>query len=272
MIIDTHLHVWSQDVKKYPWNPIGGYIPEKSASIAEFIRQMDDAFVEKAVLVQPTPYGWDNSYLLDICREAQERFKAVVLVDPSSDHASESLKMLVENGACGLRVNLPLLTLESIRSDTFLNLLNTAQSLSIPVCFQLTPEYFNLISGLFNQFKGTQFILDHLARPNKGCKLDDENFMQMLEFSKNLNVFVKLSGLNYFSNQSDPYEDTWSLLKAVNDRFTADHCMWGSDFPFVNEHWSYLGNLNTFKNDLGFSDPDLVWILGKTADAIWWGE
>ena len=112
MLIDAHIHLWTQDPDKYPWSPIGGYIPEKSASKEDFLRLMDQAGVDRVVVVQPTPYGWDNSYLMDACSAEGDRFKKVVLVNPDSPSFRDDLMKLLEKGADGLRINLHLKPIE----------------------------------------------------------------------------------------------------------------------------------------------------------------
>ncbi len=91
MIIDSHVHVWVQQPEKYPWQPIGGYVPENEASVEMLLAVMDAAGVEGAVLVQPTPYGWDNSYLLDAAERYPDRFRCVCLVDPLDESRSAKL-------------------------------------------------------------------------------------------------------------------------------------------------------------------------------------
>ena len=270
MLIDAHIHLWTQDAGKYPWSPIGGYIPEKSAPKENFLRVMDQAGVDRAVAVQPTPYGWDNSYLMDACSADKERFRKIILVDPVSASASEDLQRLVEKGADGLRVNLQLNPIETWENEIFFGLIHTAQILEIPICFQLTPDYFPLIRRLAIQFGKTIFVLDHLGRPRKGSRSKDGLFISLLKLAEFNNIFIKLSGLNYYSEEPNPYRDTWPLLDAAKKTFSARRCMWGSDYPFVNDHWSYEEHLETFRNGLGFSESDLEWILGKTAETIWW--
>ncbi len=270
MLIDAHIHLWTQDVGKYPWSPIGGYIPEKSAPKEDFLRVMDQAGVDRAVAVQPTPYGWDNSYLMDACSADENRFRKIILVDPTSIFANEDLQRMVDKGADGLRINLHLNSIETWENDIFLRLIHTAQALEIPICFQLTPDYFPLIRSLAIQFGKTIFILDHLGRPQKGSCPKDELFISLLKLAEFNNIFIKLSGLNYYSEETKPYRDTWPLLYAAKEAFSAKRCMWGSDYPFVNDHWSYEEHLETFRNELGFCESDLEWILGKTAETIWW--
>ena len=76
--------------------------------------------------------------------------------------------------------------------------------------------------------------------------------------------------MNYYSREGAPYSDTWDLLKAVKNTFGADRCLWGSDFPFVDEHWRYQDCLESFKTDLDFDQDELDWMLHKTAESIWW--
>jgi len=207
---------------------------------------------------------------MEVCSADEERFRKVVLVNPISKSASKDLRRLVEKGADGLRVNLQLNSIETWENEEFLGLVHTAQVLEIPICFQLTLGYYPLIRSLAIQFGKTTFILDHLGRPQKGSRPKDELFINLLKLAEFNNLFIKLSGLNYYSEKTKPYRDTWSLLHAAKEAYSAKRCMWGSDYPFVNDHWSYEENLETFRNKLGFSESDLGWILGKTAETIWW--
>jgi predicted TIM-barrel fold metal-dependent hydrolase len=271
MKIDSHLHLWVNDPENYPWQPIGGYVPEGSASLARYLEVMDNNGVDRAVLVQPTPYGWDNAYLLDCKKSDPDRFRAVVLVDPLSGSASEDLKSLVDLGADGLRVNLQLRPLAEWKGESFYALMGACADLQMPVCFQTTPDYLGLIGEIAEQFS-IPFVIDHLGRPETGCDPSHLAFRKLLNLSDHPNVFVKLSGMNYYSNEAAPYRDTWPLLQAVKDRFGSEHCLWGSDFPFVEDHWTYAENLALYGEMLGFGDADLEWVLGRTAGSIWWTD
>lgn len=269
MTIDAHLHLWVSKPDQYPWNPIGGYIPEKEAPLESFLPLAVKNDIEKAVLVQPTPYGWDNSYMMECKKSQPDFFRTVVLVDPFSENAPEELLRLHAEGADGIRINLHLKSLSEWHTKTFFDLLWTCEKNSIPVCLQMTQDYICFVNGLAEECE-TVFILDHLARPEPGIKPDDNLFQKLLTAADCPNIFIKLSGLNYFSSETAPYEDTWKLLQAAKEAFTAERCMWGSDFPFVEEHWSYEDNLKTYRESIGFAAEELEWIMGKTAESIWW--
>ena len=71
MIIDTHPHVISDDIEKYPINPLGGKRSKWSEkkghnTVESLLENMKEAGVDKAILVHSsTTYGYDCSYVAD---------------------------------------------------------------------------------------------------------------------------------------------------------------------------------------------------------------
>ena len=59
MIIDAHLHVWSDDYEHYPF--ADGRTDAAPGSTELLIETMDAAGVDRAVIVQPIYYLYDNS-------------------------------------------------------------------------------------------------------------------------------------------------------------------------------------------------------------------
>lgn len=272
MICDSHVHVWVQDTEHYPWQPVGGYVPETEAPVERLLKVMDETGVDGTVLVQPTPYGWDNSYLLDCAKQYPKRFRCVCLVDPLSSEGSNSLHILVNNKqAQGIRINWNLQPIHEWQSNSHHYLLwETAGHLNIPICLQLTPDYYNLLNDFAMLYPSVRIVVDHLGRPKQAADLTDPQFIQFLKLAQFPNIHVKLSGLYYYSGQIAPYQDVLPLIQAVCRQFSAQRCMWGSDFPFVEERWSYSALLNAVKTDWGLTTDELKWVLGETAFQLWW--
>ena len=86
MTIDIHPHVISRDEARYPRAPLGGrqsdWSQERPVSAEEMIGAMDEAGIERSVLVQAsTCYGHDNSYVADTVAAHPQRFAGVFSVD-----------------------------------------------------------------------------------------------------------------------------------------------------------------------------------------------
>jgi predicted TIM-barrel fold metal-dependent hydrolase len=272
MIVDAHNHVWSIAPEKYPWQPIGGYLPSSEASVDGLMEVMDAVGVDRAVLVQPTPYGWSNEYLLDAVRSCPERFKAVCLVDPCSQESPAKLRQLVcEQGVKGVRFNWNLDISYAWSADALhAQIWSVAQELDIPVCLQLGWSQLSQAADMANRFPQVRIVVDHLGRPQPGSREDAPGFQQFLALAEHSNCYAKLSGLYYFSQQKAPFSDTWTLLRAAVRTFGAQRCLWGSDFPFVLEKWSYQDWLATLRGELEFSPAELDFILGQTSIGLWW--
>lgn len=270
MIIDSHTHVWTLEPRRYPWQPIGGYIPEAPASYTTLRAEMQSAGVDRAVLVQPTPYGWNNCYLLDVVKTAPDAFRAVCLVDPFSLGGPAELERLVhDHGVSGVRINWHLEKPQRWLDDpAHLALWAKAQQVGAPICLQLTPPYLPLVRTFARRYPGVKIVIDHLGRPEVGSNPTAASFVSFLALCELPQVYVKIAGLYYYSLGAAPYEDTWELVKAAVATFTPQRCLWGSDFPFVDQRWSYPAMIDTLR-DL-FKDPQaLDWILGKTAETLW---
>ena len=65
MIIDSHLHVWSDDEARYPYGEVSRPETGDRASVELLNEHMAEEGVEKAVIVQPIHYLYDNRYVAD---------------------------------------------------------------------------------------------------------------------------------------------------------------------------------------------------------------
>ena len=106
MIIDTHLHVWSEDFSRYPFAD-GSKAADEGAPVELLNDTMDEAGVDKAVIVQPIYYRFDNRYVAECLRRFPDRYAAIGLVDRHAPDAPDQLERLVrEDKFGGLRIHL----------------------------------------------------------------------------------------------------------------------------------------------------------------------
>ena len=231
------MHVCTQQPERYPGAPIGNYVPHNEASVEQLLEVMDANQVEKTILVQPTPYGWDNRYLLDAQQSHPDRLRAVCLVDPfSPDNGNEITRLARQHGAAGFRVNWNLHLLDAwANSPEHAVFWHTAEELGCPVCIQCTPEFFALVGTTSREHPAVRVVIDHLGRINAEEGLSAPAFQNLLALAGIPNVSVKISGWYYCSQQEPPFINVHSLAAAIIQAFGAERCMWGSDFPFIQE-------------------------------------
>lgn len=110
---DTHVHVFNP--AEYPYSPSRAYTPETAPypSLLSFERNISAARdPQNLVLVQPSPYGTDNSLITDLLRQHidernatnSRKLRAIVVVDEKSV-TSQQLKSWDSIGVRGFRIN-----------------------------------------------------------------------------------------------------------------------------------------------------------------------
>src|SRR4051794_2664465 len=64
LVVDTHLHCFAgKDDPRFPYHPRGPYQPAAPATPEHLLRCMDEAGVDRAIVVHPEPYQDDHRYL-----------------------------------------------------------------------------------------------------------------------------------------------------------------------------------------------------------------
>lgn len=100
---DSHMHV--VDPQRYPMAPGALYTP-RPHTLAQAQTFEASVGVRNIVLVQPSIYAFDNSYLLDALKEiGPSRARGVVVIDPDATQP-ETLAQWHALGVRGVRVNL----------------------------------------------------------------------------------------------------------------------------------------------------------------------
>lgn len=275
LIVDAHVHVWSDNTDRFPYQPVLGYVPDSPAHLKMLISYMDKAKIDRAVLVQPSVYGWDNRYLADCLRRVPDRMAAVCLINPLDDDPAERLAFWVrEHGFSGMRLN-PI----GDPKGTWLNdrsqyaLWHMAAKLDVPICVQLLPKQLELLQDIATKFPQVAVVVDHLAKPIDEEGPKSTKALQFLKLSQLPNVMVKVAALGYLSRQKYPHPDTHSLVVAALQAFGADRVIWGSDFPGILKFCTYPQSYEFIKQIIETcSEFERSKILGGNALRLWFNS
>jgi len=104
MIVDTHVHVTTENGPDYP--QLAGAPEWPVTTIEKLSWEMDALSIDAAVLVQSFfTYGTDNGYAIDSAAKYPSRFTVVAVIDQTAPNAPEALTDLVKtHGVRGLRL------------------------------------------------------------------------------------------------------------------------------------------------------------------------
>ena len=269
MIIDSHLHVWSDDPTRHPWADKG----TTEVGTAELLLEtMAVSGVDKAVIVQPIHYVYDNTYVADCLKKYPKRFSAMAIMDRHAPDAVEQLENLVTvDGFEGLRMHLarPDDPAEWAAPDQD-PIWRKAEELGASFLSFGPAEKLPAIEPIIARYPKVKVVLDHLGGAPTLEEAPYPLLQNVLNMAKYPNVYVKFTPQAGQSDQDFPLADTHATYERIYDVFGPQRLMWGTDFPHILRNIGYENGLALFRDHLPFlTKDDQEWLFSKTALSIW---
>lgn len=220
---DTHLHVYDP---RYPLAPTAtGPAPE--AGVAEYREVQRRLGLERAVIVQPTAYGFDNRATLDgIAALGLERARGIAVVDETVTDAD--LQSLTEAGIRGVRFQmLPGGALPWERAD---RVAARAREAGWHVQLQLDGRTLPDRLAQIRSWAGP-IVVDHVGKFLEPVPLDHPGFRCLADLVGTGRVWVKLSAPYEVSRSGAPgYEDVSRIARELV-RLAPERMLWASNWP-----------------------------------------
>lgn len=264
VLVDTHVHVISDDQSRYPLQPAalpGTWYRDAPVTADELLALMGGAGVDRAVLVQPmSAYSYDNRYTADSARAHPDRFASACIVDVDGPDAPGELdRWVTEQGMGGVRLfgitNPPATWLGEPRCAA---VIERAARLGAPVSVLCLSDHLPRVRRTLEQFPDVPITLDH-------CAFDAEAVLELADLP-NLHLKVTTTLLDLSAEAGRVPQ---AVVAALADCFGADRLMWGSDFSQTHDR-SYA-ELVAFGRDAvaRLTEGEQHEVLGGTALRLW---
>lgn len=247
MIIEWNAHMFSRDTDRYPFHPRAAYIPDSARwsadPLADYLERMASEGIDRAVLVHPEPYGDDHRLVLDCLERVPDRLLATSLFYPKDEAAPQKLTDLVSQYPKIISTRFhahrgKVHYLDSFHDPGVRALWQTAGELGLIIELHIGPNFAGQVADVVRDYPTFPVLIDHLAEPHMGSAVEYADVLALAEFD---NVYMKLSGLNHFSNDEPLYEDARPFTRWVTQAFGPERMVWGSGTPgIVDAHLSHL--------------------------------
>jgi predicted TIM-barrel fold metal-dependent hydrolase len=230
------------------------------------LRMMDEARVDRAILVPPSLEGDRNDLCLKAAHDYPDRFAVMGRLKLDHPKARTRLEqMMSEPGMLGVRLTFhrdndrPLLT--NGAAEWFWP---TAESLAIPVMLH-APERLPQVGDIAARHPKLKLVVDHMGFARETTDENAESgAARVIALAQHPNVSVKVSALPCYSTEPYPFRNLHRALKRIIDAFGVKRSFWGSDLSRILAHCTYQHAVTMFTQELDFlSDHDLEWIMGR---------
>lgn len=231
---DAHFHVFGPP-EQFPFVSTHEYTPP-AAPLEHYLKMIAAIGIERAVVVQPSVHGLDNSATLDAIKNSAGKFRGVGRIDDQTTKAE--LRRLHEGGVRGVRFNLLDRPRGNIKLDVLDRCVEHVAELGWSVDLHIDMK--NLIAQEKRiRSMPVPLVIDHIARVKPAEGLNQPGFQLLLELARLKHVWVKVSGADKICNTRVhtyfglPFVEVVPYARAVIAA-APDRVIWGTDWPHSN--------------------------------------
>ena len=260
MIVDAQVHLWKPEAPDRPWPSWGHavcHMPEP-LTYEKMLRQMDDADVDRAVIVPPSWEGDRNDYAIEAAQKHPDRFAVmgrIALDDPRSKQLLPRWKDT--RGMLGIRVTLSYGKESWISDGTIDWFWPAAEAAGVPVMVH-PPEFIPAIAKVAERHPRLKLIIDHfgLSRRIARERRVAEAMAQTATLARFPNVYVKTSSSVTYSHDPYPFRDMYPHIRKIVEEFGPHRCFWGADLSICFGKIPYRQHVTHFTQELDFLSAD----------------
>jgi len=222
--LDAHAHVWDRSCR---FVSPRRYTPDYEATIDTYLALLDAHAIERAVLVQPSFLGSDNSYLLSALTNHPHRLRGIVVLDPET--TADQIAAMDDAGVIGLRLNMIGKQPASLAPAAVQTLLRNATDQGWWI--EIHANGAELPAILDHIPQDACLMIDHFGRPSApACP----GIARLLTITPD-RLCLKLSAPYRLTPPHD--------VTAAGDliaHVTPARCLWGSDWPWTEHEQSHV--------------------------------
>jgi 2-pyrone-4,6-dicarboxylate lactonase len=226
---DAHCHIFGP-ATDYPYAADRTYTPP-DAPLARFEALQATLGLERAVLVNASCHGSDNTVIVDAIAQSGGRYRGVANSDDTFTEAT--FAGLHAAGFRGVRFNFVKHLGGMPAMGEFKRTLERIEPFGWHVDLHFDAadlvEHMGLLAGL-----RVPFIIDHMGRVPTKDGLDQPPFRLLLDLARNDDrCWVKISGSERIAAEGPPFASAVPFAQALIEA-APDRILWGTDWPHPN--------------------------------------
>ena len=220
---DCHAHVILPEAA-HPFVANRSYTPPP-ATLDAYKTLHKQLGIQRAVIVQPSVYGTNNSVTLDAIAQYGDDCRGIAVIEP--DCCAKDLALLDAGGIRGVRINtlfgggIDLGALDALAGCAADMGWHIQLLIDGPTLATLEPK----LSAL-----PVQIVIDHMGHIQTRDGLNQPGFVALRRLISSGKGWVKLSGNYRISDQRPNFEDAVPFAKVLL-RDAVDRMVWGTDWP-----------------------------------------
>ncbi|WP_034294360.1 amidohydrolase [Herbaspirillum sp. RV1423] len=222
---DCHIHIY--DYTRFALAPTAISTPPQ-ALWQDYRREQEQLGLTRAVVVQPTGYGFDNRCTLDALEQAQGSARGIVAIPLETDESE--LARMDAAGVRGVRFMMIANGGGVMRWDMLEPLAAKIAPLGWNINLQIDGRDFAQYEDVLGALP-CRLVIDHNGKFLKPVARDHAGMRSLLRLLESGRCWIKLSAPYETSQTGAPgYEDVGALAQIFVHEFP-ERCLWASNWP-----------------------------------------
>jgi 2-pyrone-4,6-dicarboxylate lactonase len=226
---DAHCHIFGPG-DRYPYAPDRSYTPP-DAPLSRFKELQATLGLERAVLVNASCHGSDNTVIVDAIAQSGGKYRGVANSDDS--FTEKDFEKLHSQGFRGVRFNFVKHLGGVPDMGEFHRTIERVRPLGWHVDLHFDAVDIPSSTDFINSLP-IPFIIDHMGRVPTKNGLEQAPFQALLQLAqRNDKCWVKISGAERISGNGPPFTDAVPFARALIE-VAPERLLWGTDWPHPN--------------------------------------
>jgi D-galactarolactone isomerase len=225
---DCHVHIY--ELERFPLAGTATFGPPQ-ASFSDYAAVQRRLGLSRAILVQPTGYGYDNRCLLDALAQSEGAARGIVVIRPDTPHGE--LQAMHDAGVRGVRFMMIPGSGGLLAWDDLETVAQRIAEFGWVINLQLDgrelPHYEARLRAL-----PCLLTIDHIGKFLEPVATDHPGFQSLLGLLDAGRTWVKVSAPYETSKVGPPHYDDVSALAQALVTAHPERCLWASNWPHPN--------------------------------------
>jgi predicted TIM-barrel fold metal-dependent hydrolase len=265
LIVDSQVHIWGADTPQRPWPKRAAAQRPVPLGAPDLLREMNEAGVDRVVIVPPSWEGDRNDLAIDAAIEHPDRFSTMGRLDPQDPQSRGLIRTWREQpGMLGLRFTFHIPQLVTLITEGHMDWVwGEAEKAGVPIYVLVPHPLVHLIDDIAQRYPALKLVMDHLSLDSKQKDAQAfSEFDKLLAIAKRPNVAAKVSALPCYSTDEYPYKSLHGYIRQAYDAFGPQRLFWGTDLS--RSPIPYRQHVTMFTEEIPWlSAEDKEWIMGR---------
>lgn len=267
--VDSHHHFWDISRLDYPWMPPGPSVVRRNYLPDDLKPLIDEAGIQKTVLVQAQQSLEEANFLLDIAESNNFVAGVVVWADVQSSSVGDDLDALMRRGKLvGIRHQVEDDPDDDwLISDATIRGLREIAARGLAYDTLVRPRHIKHVPTVAARVHNLRIVIDHIAKPLIAQGVIHPWDALMEDIADIPTIYCKVSGMVTEADHSNwTVADLIPYVSHVREVFGMERLMFGSDWPVCLFAASYKQIVDAAIEAIGpMTDEERAGFMGGNA-------